>query len=73
MIAAPKEVRAARAWLRKRGITTPMISPKRFASAAKELNKSFRETLALLARLYMGGQGEQLERKELIRKSVEAE
>lgn len=71
--ASRNEIRAARAWLQKRGIGTATVSPRRFANSAKELDKGFSELLSLIARLELGGQGQQRERQELIRKSVEAE
>lgn len=70
---SPKEIRAARAWLQRRGIPAREVSPKRFASAAKELDKGFRELLQYLARLQMGGQGEKQQRQESIRKAAEGE
>lgn len=57
MAASNVDVRRARAFLRKRSIPTRVISPRRFATAAKELGKSFADVLALIMRLRMGGQG----------------
>jgi len=49
MVAAtPPEVRKARAFLRGRGITTQEIPPRKFASAAKEQNRGFRDTLQFI-------------------------
>ncbi|KKN55445.1 hypothetical protein LCGC14_0582150 [marine sediment metagenome] len=49
MVAAtPPEVRKARAFLRSKGITTQEIPPRKFASAAKELDRGFRETLRFI-------------------------
>ena len=45
---AQAEIRAAKSFLEKKGIKPEDISPKKFAMAAKELNKSFRETLQIL-------------------------
>ena len=42
---AQAEIRAAKSFLKRRGIETEEISPKKFAKAAKELDKSFTETL----------------------------
>ena len=39
-----------------RAIKSDEISPKQFAKAAKELDKSFSETLKILARELSGGQ-----------------
>ena len=47
-VATPPEVRQARAFLRSKGITTQEIPPRKFASAAKELNRGFRETLRFI-------------------------
>ena len=43
-----------------------MISPKKFADAAKERNVGFSELLRMIARLYMGGQHEAFFRREQI-------
>jgi len=50
------EIRAAKKWLSRRKITTKEISPRRFAKAAKTLDKGFRETLEVLADVQTGGQ-----------------
>ncbi len=42
------EVRAAKKFLGSRGIKPNQISPRRFALAAKDLNKGFRSTLEYL-------------------------
>ena len=55
MAASPKEVRRARAYLQQRG-ARGMISPRKFANAATEANKSFSEIFSIIARMYMGGQ-----------------
>lgn len=47
-VATPPEVRRARAFLRSKKITTQEIPPRKFASAAKELNRGFRETLRFI-------------------------
>jgi len=43
------EIRAAKKWLNKRKIRTKELSPKKFASLAKALDKGFRDTLKILA------------------------
>ncbi len=53
---AQAEIRAAKSFLERRGIDSDEISPKKFAKAAKELNKTFKETLRVLARELSGGQ-----------------
>ncbi len=53
----PKEVRQARKFLRDQKLTTVDISPKLFAITAKRTKQSFRELLAVVARLKMAGQG----------------
>ena len=53
---AQAEIRAAKSFLKRRGIETDEISPKKFAKASKELDKSFTETLRILARELSGGQ-----------------
>ncbi len=53
---AQAEIRAAKSFLERRGIDSDEISPKKFAKAAKELDKTFKETLRVLARELSGGQ-----------------
>ena len=53
---AQAEIRAAKSFLKRRGIETDEISNLKFAKAAKELDKSFNETLKILARELSGGQ-----------------
>jgi hypothetical protein len=53
---AAAEIRAAKSFLERRGLTPEDISPKKFAKAAKELDKGFQETLQVLARELSGGQ-----------------
>lgn len=53
---AAAEIRAAKSFLERRGITSDDVSPKKFAKAAKKLDKSFKETLQILARELSGGQ-----------------
>ena len=54
---AAAEIRAAKKFLDRRGFQTKEISPRKFAQAAKELDKSFSETLKILADEIAGGQG----------------
>ena len=53
---AAAEIRAAKSFLKRRGIDSDEVSPRKFAKAAKELDKSFNETLKVLARELSGGQ-----------------
>ena len=53
---ANAEIRAAKSFLEKRGITSDEVSPRKFSKAAKELDKGFQETLKILARELSGGQ-----------------
>lgn len=53
---ANAEIRAAKSFLEKRGIKSDEVSPRKFAKAAKELDKGFQETLKILARELSGGQ-----------------
>jgi len=53
---AQAEIRAAKSFLERRNIDSDEVSPKKFAKAAKELDKSFSETLKILARELSGGQ-----------------
>ena len=66
----PDEIRAARAFLRKRGIGSSEIPPRRFAVSAKEMKKSFSELLAFIARLYQGRTDESATRKEILLKNA---
>ena len=53
---ANAEIRAAKSFLERRGLTSIDISPNKFAKAAKELDKGFQETLQILARELSAGQ-----------------
>ena len=53
---ANAEIRAAKTFLNKKGLTTEEVSPKKFAQAAKKLDKSFKETLQILANELSAGQ-----------------
>ena len=53
---ANAEIRAAKSFLERRGLSSKDISPKKFAKAAKELDKGFQETLNILAREQSAGQ-----------------
>ena len=54
-LSAP-EIRAAKKWLARRKISPKELSPRKFAKAAKTLNKSFKETLQVIADQQTGGQ-----------------
>ena len=71
MGATPPEIRKARAFLRSKGITTKEIPPRKFANAAKELNRGFRELLRYIMALRGGGQNLSLQRRENIRRQAE--
>ena len=71
VVASPKEVRAARAFLQRKGALSSDIPPRKFANSAKELNMGFRQLLRLIARLYSGGQAQQEFRMSVI--AAEAE
>ena len=53
---AQAEIRAAKSFLEKRGIKSEEVSPRKFAKAAKEIDKGFQDTLKILARELSGGQ-----------------
>ena len=53
---ANAEISAAKSFLERRGLRSKDISPKKFAKAAKELDKGFQETLNILARELSAGQ-----------------
>jgi|TARA_R110000744_G_scaffold298302_1_gene407996 hypothetical protein len=53
---AQAEIRAAKSFLKRRGLENDDVSPRKFAQAAKELDKGFVETLRILARVLSGGQ-----------------
>lgn len=53
---ANAEIRAAKKFLERRKIETDEISPKEFARLAGKLDKSFNQTLKLLARKLTAGQ-----------------
>lgn len=44
----PAEIRAAKSWLERRGVTTKELKPIEFAKAAKELDRGFAETARYL-------------------------
>lgn len=69
--ATPPEVRKARAFLRSKGITTQEVPPRKFANAAKELNKGFRELLRHIMHLKSGQQNQAAERRSNIRRESE--
>jgi len=53
---ANAEIRAAKKFLESKGLETDEVSPKKFATAAKKLDKGFQETLEILARTLSAGQ-----------------
>ena len=53
---ANAEIRAAKNFLARRKIESDEVWPKKFAKLAKNLDKSFSETLKILARRLSGGQ-----------------
>ena len=61
----PEEVRAAKAFLKKRKVTPP-ISPARFAAAAKEQGASFSELIRFIMRTYQGQQNESAQQREVV-------
>ena len=69
--ATPPEVRKARAFLRSKQITTKEVPPRKFANAAKELNRGFRELLKDISQMRYGGQGQSAQRRSNIRKQAE--
>ena len=52
---AAAEIRAAKKFLNRKGFKQSEIPPRLFAMDAKELDKSFGETLTVLARTQSGG------------------
>ena len=53
---ANAEIRAAKKFLERRKIESDEISPKKCATLSKTLDKSFKETLRILATQLSGGQ-----------------
>ena len=53
---ANAEIRVAKKFLERRKIETDEISPKEFAKLAGKLDKSFNQTLKILARKLTAGQ-----------------
>lgn len=72
MAAKPPEIRAARAFLRSRRVSSKEINPRKFANASKELGQGFRETMNLLRRLRGGGQGQATQRRIDVSKAAES-
>ena len=52
---AQSYIRAAKSFLERRGLKSDDISPRKFAIAAKELDKGFADTLKILARELSAG------------------
>lgn len=65
MTATAAEVRAAKAFLKKRKVTPP-IGPAQFASAAKEQGKSFSELIRFIMRTYQGQQNQEAQNREVV-------
>ena len=63
---AQAEIRAAKSFLQRRKIDTDEVSPKKFAQAAKKLDKSFNDVLKILAKELSGGQTRQKKKYKLI-------
>jgi len=53
---AQAEIRAAKSFLKRRGLDTDDLSPRKFEMAAKKLDKGFAETLKILARELSAGE-----------------
>jgi hypothetical protein len=53
---ANAEIRAAKDFLEKKGLTSDEISPRKFAKTAKQLDKGFKDTLRILIKELSGGQ-----------------
>ena len=53
---ANAEIRAAKKFLESKGLESDKVSPRKFATAAKKLDKGFQETLEILARTLSAGQ-----------------
>jgi hypothetical protein len=53
---AQAEIRAAKKFLERRGLKPDEVSPRKFAMAAKELDKGFADTLKVLARELSAGE-----------------
>ena len=53
---ANAEIRAAKKFLESKGLEPDEVSPRKFAKAAKKLDKGFQETLQILARTLSAGQ-----------------
>ncbi len=53
---ANAEIRAAKKFLESKGLESDEVSPKKFATVAKKLDKGFQETLEILARTLSAGQ-----------------
>ena len=53
---ANAEIRAAKKFLESKGLESDEVSPRKFATAAKKLDKGFQETLEILARTLSAGQ-----------------
>lgn len=71
MPAPAQDVRHARGFLRQKlKAGTSDISPRHFANAAQELGLPFSGVAAVLARLYAGGQGEEMYREQALEENL---
>lgn len=71
MTAPASDVRHARGFLRQKlKAGTSDISPRHFANAAQELGLPFSGVAAVLARLYAGGQGEEMYREQALEENL---
>lgn len=70
---SPAEVRAAAAFLSKRGIGSSAVSPRKLAAASKEQGKSFRELIAFIMRIFQGQQDQASQRREVVRAAAGAQ
>jgi hypothetical protein len=64
------DIRMARAFLRKRGIGSSEISPRKFAASSRETGKTFAELLAFIGRLYDGRQNQASVNREILIKAA---
>lgn len=71
MKATPPEIRASRAFLRRKlKAGSADVPPKHFANAAKELGMGFSDLTTVLARLYSGGQNQSFYREQALEQGV---
>lgn len=73
MAASPAKVRQARSFLRRRGISSNQISPRKFANSSEESNRNFSELLRFLGRVLDENKPESRQRQEDISAAARAE